>query len=511
MNKKIRKKLNLVVKTLPLSIVVFAAFTLRVINLGYSDYQGDEIKAFLRPAENQSAVDFLLNQRKGPGQFIITSFTELFNTNYENEFLTRIPFALAGAFAVYFFYKLLRQHFGDKVAFFASLFFATNGFLVALSRIAQYQAFVILFMILALYMFSNKKLYHGFIFWAFSMLFHYDGLFIAPFALYLIFSNKPKIKIKDLIKPVLISGVILAVFYIPFIVNISQKTLEYWGGRVTGDVSSKISSSKYLFTVYQPIYVVHFYTILAFVGFGAFIMSKFVHKFPKIADFSVEKKTWVKFVYIFLWFFIPFVFLEGLIYIPGTHIYTYLIPLFVFLGLALEFGWLVLKRFKDFFIPEVIYGFSLIIMFSFIYLQSYAIFVDNKKEYPWESEEFLVWEFHQPTPIYHLSMFGFPYYRNWEGIGEAVMTGDHNGYYSTNERKSIARYYVPLEKSTDDAGHYIHILNSQSFTDKIQQEKAAYWAQRYNPIYTYSRNGQDLVRVYKMEPGTIYEIQDRGY
>jgi hypothetical protein len=183
----------------------------------------------------------------------------------------------------------------------------------------------------------------------------------------------------------------------------------------------------------------------------------------------------------------------------------------VILGIGILFIEEFLKKFRRLFIPEVISAVGLLVLFSFIYLQSFAIFVDNNKEYPWESEKFLIWEFPQPTPIYHLSMFGFPYYRNWEGIGNAILSSDNNGYYSTNERKSIARFFVPFDKSTDKAGHYIHILNPQSFTNKIQQDKAQYWADRYHPIFTFSRSGNDLVRVYYMEPGTLEEIIEKGY
>lgn len=510
-------------KFIPLSIIVFIAFTLRLINLGYSDYQGDEIKALFLPLEGSSVSKFLLDQRKGPGQFIVTGLVKLVNPTYSNEFITRLPFALAGAFSVYLFYKLIRQHFGSKIAFYSSFFMATNGFLVALSRIAQYQSFVIFFMILALYMFSKSKaksIYLGFIFWAFSMLFHYDGVLILPFVIYLLlnfYRQDPKENLKILLNGALVFMFILSIFYIPFLFSINDKTMEYWSGRVSGGVSSKISSSRYLFTVYQPIYVIHFYTGLAILGFGIFggLLLKKLFKiklsFLDKHNITIPDDSLKKFAVVFAWFILPMTLLEVVVHIPGTHIYTYLIPLVIFLGLGLEFIETVLKMFKNFFIPEVIFTFFIILFFSFIYLQSYAIFVDHSKEYPWEHEKFLLWQFHKPTPIFHLSMFGFPYYRNWEGISKVIMGNDNNGYYSTNERNSISRYYVPLKKDTDKAGYYIHILNSQSFTDDIPQEKASYWASRYNPIFTFSKNSKDLVRVYSMEAGTVEEVQALGY
>ncbi len=53
-------------------IVAIVSFVLRFINLRYSDFQGDEIKALYLPLENQSFFNYILDQRKGPIQFFIT-------------------------------------------------------------------------------------------------------------------------------------------------------------------------------------------------------------------------------------------------------------------------------------------------------------------------------------------------------------------------------------------------------------------------------------------------------
>ena len=161
--------------------------------------------------------------------------------------------------------------------------------------------------------------------------------------------------------------------------------------------------------------------------------------------------------------------------------------------------------------PIFIYG--LILLFSFLYLQSAAVFVENKTEYPWKEEKFFFWTFPRPNPIFHLSMFGFPYYRNWEGIRDFVKTLNEPTIkaYSTNERKSIARYFINLEKSSDKAGIYVYIKNPQSFTNDILEEKPKYWTGKYEPVYTLSREGQEIVSVYLMEPGSIEELQKMGY
>jgi 4-amino-4-deoxy-L-arabinose transferase-like glycosyltransferase len=496
-----------------LILILVLAFATRFVNLGYSDFQGDEIKALFRPTEDQTTLDFLLTQRKGPVQFLVTYLLKLVDPTYDNYYLVRFPFAVAGFLAVYFFYRLVEHHFGKKVAFYASFFFATNGFLIAFSRIVQYQSFVILFMVLALLMFSRKHIFWGFIFWAISILSHYDGIFIAPFALYLIYMwfKDNKTQVKKLVVSAVSAVALTSAFYIPFIMSITAKTRDYWLGRVTGDVSSKISSSVYLFKVYQPIYVLQIYLILFVLGLAllAFLLTK--PSFPKVKllqKISIPLKIpLAPSVFVLFWFLPAFIFLEALVYIPGTHIYTYIIPALIIIAfgvLALEIaikklvGLIKLK-----FLANYLTVLGIAVVFAFISAQSYLVFVDHSIEYPWENKPFLFWTLPKPTPIYHLSIFGFPYNRNWRGIREFASSRPEITAYTTNERSSIARYHIPLEKDSTKAGFYVYIRNPQSFTNEIVHSKPAYWVENNDPDYIYIKDGKEFSKVYLMTPGEL--------
>ena len=490
-----------------LLITVLLAFSLRLQNIGYSNYQGDEIKALFLPDPGQSMSSFFLDQRKGPMQFIVTFLLKLVNPTYTNEFFVRLPFALAGAFAVLFFYKLLKDRFGEKIAFYASFFFATNGFFVALSRIVQYQAFVMFFMVLALHMFSLavkqekwkiKGIYLGFLFWALSILSHYDGVFIAPFAFYLlgVWFSQNKNLAKHLFGAGALAGLLLAVFYVPFVLSISIATKDYWLNRLSGG-NGKISSSRYLFQVYNPIYIIHIYNILSVFGLLA-----------------LRKKS-LQLLIVFIWFALPFVFLEFIVNIPGTHVFIYLLPLTIILAHGIveveAAGKWIFDKLK--LNTKLIYA-GISIIFAFIFLQSYFIFVDHTYEYPWENERFMLWTFHKPSAMFHLSMFGFPYFRNWEKI-EQVVTQDSMEnrilFYSTNERQTISRYYIPFQKDADRAGYYIYIESPQSFTDQIVSDKAAYWAQNHEPIYVGKSTSATSVKIYYMPNLTLDELKLQGY
>lgn len=507
------------------SILLLAAF-LRLYNLGYSDYQGDEIKALYLPDSGQNFFTFLMDQRKGPLQFAVTYLLKLVDPTYTNRFLMRLPFAIAGTLAVWAFYQLIKKLTNERVAFYASFFFATNGFLVAFSRIVQYQSFVILFMILALDMFvlawktERYKIigiYLGFVFWAISLLSHYDGVFIAPLAFYVLLkwfkAQRAQFKSKTLVKHLILalglSGGMLAAFYIPFVLTLSQATKDYWLGRVTGDVSDKLSSSSYLFTVYQPIYVIHIYTALTGLGIFYFVTQFIKHRWLEVFKYSSGFKNTV--LAIVGWFIVPAAFMELLVAIPGTHIYTYIIPLFVLMGLGILFIEKTIFGLMPVRYAYVLFMVGVFTVFMFVAAQSYAIYDDHTEEYPWTQEKFLIWTFPKPTPVFHLSLFGFPYYRNWDGVRDFVASHPEVTYYTTNERESITRYSIHLEKDGTKAGFYVFIHNPQSHTDEILNAKADYWASKYEPVYTFSRGGTSLVRIYLMKPGSLESIKEHGF
>ena len=523
-----------------ISLVIFSA-VLRFVNLGYSDYQGDEIKALYLPSNGQSLTEFLISQKKGPFQYLVTYLLKFIDPLYENQFLIRLPFAIAGLLSIVFFYKFIKLHFGEKVAFYSSLFLSFNGLFVAFSRIVQYQSFSILFSILCLYFLSlslkGQKykfsgMFFGLIFWALSLLSHYDGFFIFPFVFYLIIKwfKRDDIETKEKVKMFVISGIVsaglLALFYLPFLGSLDTATSDYWLNRITGQSSGKISSSKYLFNLYQPIFSLKLYFVASFLG-SVFIMLGFLSdailKIKGIPNFikaffshSTEimhsiKSDKFRIVCLFLWVAVTVFFFEYFVYISGTHIYNYLIPTTILMG----FGLVAVESavFKIFEYPLVrIFNFLFVFsIYSFIFVQSFVIFVDHSAEYPWEPKKFLIWTLQKPDESYHLSLFGFPYYRNWEGIRDFAKSHPELQAYSSNERKQISGYYLDYDRNYEKSGLYVYINNPQSFIEYISDDKAAYWVGNHEPDYIFTSRGKDKARVYMMEPGTLEEIIKKGF
>ncbi|MBU0649924.1 hypothetical protein KKG63_01850, partial [Patescibacteria group bacterium] len=280
--------------------------------------------------------------------------------------------------------------------------------------------------------------------------------------------------------------VLAGVFYLLFIFNIAQSTADYWAGRISGNVSSKISSSRYLFSVYQPIYVLHLYTLLLIGGLavaGLNLLNKFqLVNFPRL--------IWA----ILIWFLFPLLIIEVLIYIPGTHIYTYLIPGCLLMGFVLSYIEHLIAIYVKPLKPLIPVG--LWIMTLFLFLQSYYIFVDHQSEYPWEQKRFLIWTLPKPTPIFHLSIFGFPYYRHWDEVGDYIAADQQADYYTTNERVSIARYHINLEKDGERAGYYVYIKQPQTFTDEITNEGIVNWVATHPPVAEFQNNSRVVTQIF---------------
>jgi len=143
-------------KTDILIIILLTALSapLRFINLGYSEFQDDEKKAYIRLAKDQTVTDFLLQQRKGPMQFLATYIPYSITGDYRNELAGRLPFTLINTASVIVLYLLLKKLTKSRMAsVFGAVLYMTNGFIVGFSRIAQYQNLNLFFSLFLHHMF----------------------------------------------------------------------------------------------------------------------------------------------------------------------------------------------------------------------------------------------------------------------------------------------------------------------------------------------------------------------
>jgi hypothetical protein len=360
---------------------------------------------------------------------------------------------------------------------------------------------------LALYFFSLASLqerwkirgiYLGVAAWTAALFSHYDGVFFAPFALYLLWrwytqnADLPMgARLKHLAVPFAFSAIVLAVYFIPYLLSLSEATSDYWIQRIAGPVETGTEnrSSIVVFDLYNPVMALYIYLV-----FG-------VLSLPKI------KKT----LPVVIWFAIVWIVLEKAIFDPGTHIYNYLIPAIILIAFGLEVLEEALVK-----VLGVLWGkraniLWLALLFGSLAAISHLIFVDHTPEYPFEKRRILLWTVGDQNKEYKLWPYGFPYYRRWEDIRDYVTTTENNGYYYSNEQDEISVFYIPLGYSRRNAGYYIYIRNPQTFTRRESSEKAFFWRTHYKPVKVFTYNDKVVAEIYNMPSGSLGEILEEGY
>src|SRR3989344_9084829 len=94
-------KNNSLFESFYLTFLLIITAILRIVNLSYSHFQGDEIKTLF--VGGTPFLEFIMTQRKGPVQYVVTYLVNLVS-KAPSELTYRIPFAIAGILSVFVFY-----------------------------------------------------------------------------------------------------------------------------------------------------------------------------------------------------------------------------------------------------------------------------------------------------------------------------------------------------------------------------------------------------------------------
>lgn len=416
-------------------ILILSTLYLRFSGLGFSHFYGDETKTFYLD-KTVPAYEFFLSQRKGPGQFLVVWLMEKIFGNYD-ELIFRIPFAIAGTLSVFVFFILIYKFYLNEnrwASLFATFLFSFSGFFIAFSRTIQYQSFVILLGLVAIYLWKIKKPVLSGVVFGISLLFHYDSVFFLIPVFYEIlihFKNNEKFENlkKTLLKFLLPIILICTVFYVPYLLqgNFLSDTLIYLSKRQSG-FEYLPSSSLLTFFVYNP-NLIFFITLL--LGFYPLL------KLTKVNKILQE---------LYVWFFIPFITFELIFSNPGTHIYNYFLPLIILVG---------------FFISQLKHNLYTKTLFVLITLSvsytSFTVFVPNLNSgYPWNTYIF--------KDKYQLFLYGFPYNRNWGEVREFINQQREKENFFTNDNIVVSSYYLyPLPTYNYNPKYYILVDQNQEY------------------------------------------------
>ncbi len=468
-----------------LLLLVFGAlFLLRIINLGYSDYSTDEatVLGYLRSNSQVFSTDYLLQQRKGPLQWLVVLLPYFILKDVYHEFAFRLPFAIFNIFALYFFFKFVEKETKNfSLALMSTFLLGVNGFIVAFGRFVQYQSLNLFFSSLSLYFFArflhedkNKFFYFGTATFSLSLLAHWDAVFIVPYLIYVIMK---KFDLKMILVSVFLGLMLVGPFLIPFLRDLrsNERNRDYFSSRLGLKEEISLQEVRFKTSVYNPFLFIGFTVLLLFVA----------------VPFARQ--------YYIFWFWFLSVFAAFLLFIkvPGTHTYNILLPVTV----LVSSGYRELSRyFKN--------GYKLlpigviIAVLCFFYYQTYILFVNVDKEYPWEQEKI----FRYLTPEYDHGdltnhIIGFTHGRKWSEarifIEEYLNNQDPKEKYTyiTNENKTIANFYIDLDYGESNRMLALGVKNPYNFA---QDYKFSYISGRKTLHNIKNAHGDTLIRIYEI-------------
>jgi len=109
-----------------------------------------------------------------------------------------------------------------------------------------------------------------------------------------------------------------------------------------------------------------------------------------------------------------------------------------------------------------------------------------------------------PKPItsYHLSLFGFPYYRHWQEVADYLDADKKSTYYSTNERTTMPEYYIDMEKNSGKIGYYIYIHHPQKLIDGLDNKRVIRYAYSNEPARVFKNGDKTVTEIYLLPQGS---------
>jgi len=453
MDRKPRNLRPILISFVLLTVLLVTQGYFRFKNLGYSSFSVDEVNVML-PFKNKDAIldqNFLDKNKKGPIQFFIPKMMGLAGAGVYNEHAHRLPFAVAGMLSiVVLFFIVLELTKSPSAAFIAASLFGVNGLTVALTRIVQYQSLNMLFSLLALLFFikyrKTQKVQFaitGGILFSISFLTHWDAILFIPILAWLLLSKK---NLKHIVATGLVILMLCSSYALPFYIHMrgSADKQSYFSKRVgisTSNLEERLTKLRFTYELYNPfvsVYVLLIVTALCIL---------LIRRYPEYL----------------LWHIAVILFYVFLVKSAGTHIYNVLIPLSICLGLVLGSFQKALPRILSF-LP--ILPFLPVLMF--LMHQSNILFIDNKREYPWETEkitEKYVTKKFEASDIPNFKL-GFTYFRDYELVRKELEKRfpDYTSYtFVTNDYKGVLRYYFDLNHKPTNKMFVIGVKNPFTF------------------------------------------------
>lgn len=473
-----------------LAIVLYGGL-FRFVNLGYSEFQGDEVKALVPAAgviEGEEESLFF-PRKKGPGEVLVPMMVWRL-TGLIDEPTARALFAIAGVMVILSTFLLAEKLFGRQVGLIAAGLVAVNGFMVAFSRIVQYQEIVVWMSLLALLCAwewqqdgRNRWWLLSGIFVGAGILAHYDTVLVGPALIYLLLAKTGLSR--STVKGMVFGGVavllLVGLFFGPYFLFGSQldRTGDYLERRIDLDPAENSLYHFFFFTIfYNSFYFVAIvgglalgYLLWALVGLepvrrlpgGAYMIPALaglsvmgLSFWPGALTFGGVDWAFIPFTLIFLgalwspaielaqrvvivWLATTFLGYNFVIGDPRTHVYTIVLPLILLASVSAGWVWRALTRRFNEYVPVAI-SLVLVLLFSG---HLYVVYLRQNPEYETDWPESQSWLYWFPyTELSRHDTFGFVHKVGWKSLGGLVAAGQIEGDYQTNGLFEISEWYT---------------------------------------------------------------------
>lgn len=428
--------------------LLVTACLLRLPGLGYHEFHADEA-VLLRQAGRaiRGEDDALANHTKGPGEIaVITSFYRAVGT--ADEGMARLPFALMSVGSVLALAWLGLRLVNGHVGLWAGLLLAVNGFALGLSRIAQYQAAVLLLSVLsvwAMWAFARKGRYQyltlAAVFCTTGLVMHYEFGLLAPVLLLLLGmgwrrSSTPHVIARVGVLATLAAVAVLAAAYLPALFSDYFATTQgYLGNRLGGPGVMNLPFLVEMGTFYNSSYFFFGLVLLAAMGtWLAWQRDRLV---------AVLLTLW------WLPFFLLYIFI---VRYPGTHFYLLMqswsllaaLPLAALSSIQLDATPRVGSRLR----AGVLALVALWLGVSTYYL--YLLFFRQSPEYLVNIDQERAGVYWAPYTTPQKPRFGFPILEGWKALGVLGEWGYLGDTYATNDDNwAIRRWYLTAYTKRD--------------------------------------------------------------
>ncbi len=468
----------------PLILILLGSAALRLLFLDYSHFQGDEIKALYPPGA--PLPDFLLAQKKGPVQFLVTLLVHALTGKYV-EWQARLPFSLATLLSVYIVYRLVREPFGRRPGLFAAALVGSCGLLVAFGRIAQYQAFCILFLLLTAHLLFTmlrlgdpRLLYPGLLCYGLALLTHYDALTFAPaLGLALALAARRRAQwARPYFMHLALAGAIalcpVSLFYLPYMLKpLFPLVSDYLFSRVaSGQGMGTFRATHELLGLYlPPLYLLVTIPLLAI---GALVV--------------LRNRSAPEGLFILTWFVTTFAFYMFLGGDPRSHVYTYFLPGLILVALGIDAA-IAAAAGGTAARGLTAAAWAFIILFAAV---TYYMVVDHTVEHPWYRKSVFGYELPNLASGRVEGVFGFPYRRGLDQVGAMFRSGRLRGSFNSNERDVMADYYFRARRSASP-DYYLFVLRPLS----LDRDLPAIVARSYRLVGTITENGRPTIEIYE--------------